>query len=223
MPVSNHSEAQTSSARSLCWSCRQDTGKRPFCKHCVKIQPVDELGNFFDLFGLDKSFELDPGNLKKKFFELSRKFHPDFYADHMKKEQELARNNTAYLNNALKVLSDPVQRAEYILSLTSGSYSSSPTPPQELFEEILEVGELLENPSLSSDERARLARAGDNFRQRRDDLTDSLAGLFARMADGEDGIKGRIESCLNQIKYLRKTGTRISTALMETDRNEKRQ
>ncbi len=220
MPVNDSPQTETSSARSLCWSCRQDTGKGPFCKHCIKIQPVDELGNYFDLFDLGKSFEIDQNNLKKKFFALSRKFHPDYYSSGQDEEQKLARDNTAYLNHALSTLSDPVQRAEYLLSLVSGSYANSPTPPQELFEEILEVGELLESQSLSIDENTRLTHAGESFRQRQNELADSLAELFSQLLGGNDGAKGEIESRLNQIKYLRKTGARIETALMEKDNHE---
>lgn len=220
MPVNDSPQTETSSARSLCWSCRQDTGEGPFCKHCIKIQPVDELGNYFDLFGFGRSFEINQDDLRKKFFALSRKFHPDYYSSGQDEEQKLARDNTAYLNNALKILSDPVQRAEYLLSLVSGSYASSPTPPQELFEEILEVGELLENQSLSIDENTRLANARESFRQRQNELADSLAELFSQLLSGDDGVKGEIESMLNQIKYLHKTGARIEAALMEIDENE---
>jgi molecular chaperone HscB len=200
-------------ARSLCWSCRQEVGTGPFCRHCVKIQPIEILGNYFHLFGLQKSFNINPTGLRKLFLDLSRKFHPDFYADHSHEEQEVARDNAAYLNNAFNVLSDPVKRAEYLLTLESGTFSSSPAPPKDLFEEILEVGELLENKSPTGDEEKRLHDSGATFRNRLQELTDSLEGQFTRLLDGDKEIKPDIESVLNDVKYLQKTLARIDEAL----------
>jgi molecular chaperone HscB len=215
MPTDNLPRADMSSAHSLCWSCRQESGSGPFCVHCVKIQPVQDMGDYFDLFGIERSFVVDPDSIKKTFFELSRKFHPDFYAGHTEEEKIVARDNTAYLNAAFKVLSDPIHRAEYLLSLTSGSFSSAPAPPQELFEEILEIGELLENSEPSAEQRERLTQAGDNFRTRQQDLIDSLEGLFSKLLNGNREIKGEIEACLNSIKYLRAIMLRIDKAVTE--------
>jgi molecular chaperone HscB len=202
-----------SDARSLCWSCREEPGAGPFCAHCVRIQPITALGDYFALFGLEKSYMLDPAKLKNTFYELSRKFHPDYYSGHLPEEQRLARDNTAYLNNALNTLSDPLKRAEYLLSLLSGSYSGSPSPPQELFEEILEVGDLLETDSLSQSQRNLLESARDNFRVRQQELFDSLAPLFIELKTGSTIARVGIESRLNNIKYLRTILARIDQAL----------
>jgi len=219
MPAGNLPRIDMSSAHHLCWSCRQEIGAGPFCKHCVKIQPVEELGNYFTLFGLEKSFDVDVADIKKTFFELSRKFHPDFFTIQSEEERLLARNNTAYLNNALKVLSDPVGRAEYLLSLVAGTFKSNPAPPQELFEEILEIGDLLKKSSLTDKDRDRLNRARDKFKVQQGKLIESLSPLFARLLNGDNDIKKDITSCLDQIKYLRKTSARIVMVLMGSGNN----
>lgn len=215
MPAGNPPRVDISSAHHLCWSCRQETGTGPFCNHCVKIQPVEELGSYFALFRLEKTFDIDPVNIKKTFFELSRKFHPDFFTVRSDEERLLARNNTAYLNTALKVLLDPVERAEYLLSHSAGAYKSNPAPPQELFEEILEIGDLLEKKTPNEKELELLSRALDRFNQRKEELLKSLSPLFARLLDGADDVKDEIISHLDQIKFLKKTAARIVVVLAE--------
>lgn len=214
MPVNKDpGETASGQARWLCWSCREEPGDGPFCGHCVKIQPVEYLGSYFTLFGLYESYAIDSAVLKKRFYELSRKFHPDFYSGQSSREQRLARNNTAYLNTALKVLLDPIRRADYLLSLHFGTHSGRPAPPQELFEEILEIGEILEREPLSDDERARLKTARTGFENRCQELLVSLKDLFATLENGGGDVRAEIESRLNNVKYLRTILARIDTAL----------
>jgi len=201
--------------RALCWSCHKITEAGPFCTHCVKIQPAEELGDYFTLFGLPRKYKIRPGELKKIFFDLSRKFHPDYYSGRPEKEKNLARDNTAYLNTALNVLLDPIRRGEYLLSLETGNFSSRPAPPQDLFEEILEIGEILDRQDLSETDMEKLKRAADSFHTRFQAIIESMRDLFNRLLDGDKSVKGDIESSLNSLKYLRKISSRIASRLSE--------
>jgi molecular chaperone HscB len=199
----------TTDARHLCWACHEESGAGPFCHSCVKIQPIDQLGGYFELFGTVPTYAVDIAVLRNKFYELSRRLHPDFYAGNSEAEKELARNNSAYLNAAFRTLVDPIRRAEYLLSTRAGGYASNPTPPQDLFEEILEIGELLVDSDLSAGDRIRLAQAGKAFRDRQDAWLASLTDLFPRLLAGDMAIRTEIEARLNNIKYLRTILSRI--------------
>lgn len=203
-------------ARHLCWSCREETGRGPFCTHCVKIQPVEQMGDYFALFGLPRRYKVDDAALKDKFWELSRKFHPDFYAGQSEPERDLARDNSAYLNAAFRTLADPVKRAEYLLACQARGYRVNLVPPQELFEEILTAGELLESTALTDDEETTLRATGQTFAARRAERIESLAGLFDRLLNGDEAAKTEIEDTLNEIKYLRTIGERIRQRLGAT-------
>lgn len=200
-------------ARHLCWSCREETDRGPFCAHCIKIQPAEQMGDYFALFGLPRRYGLDGAALKNKFLELSRKFHPDFYAGKSEQERELARDNSAYLNAAFRTLADPIKRAEYLLACRARGYRVNLVPPQELFEEILTAGELLESAQLTADEASTLRETGRAFAVRRAERIDSLTGLFDRLLDGDDAAKAEVENRLNEIKYLRTIGDRIEQRL----------
>jgi len=217
MSQAEHIIDEKNDARHLCWACREETGVGPFCTHCVKIQPIVDMGDYYTLFGLEPSYTVDPGYLKRKFYELSRQFHPDFYAAQTDQEQLLARDNTAYVNTALRVLSDPLRRAEYLLCLKTGQYSGNPAPPQELFEEILEAGERLENDNLSEKDRAQLVKFGGNFRQRQNDMIESLAPLFDELMTKDNFDKKKIEARLDNIKYIRTILARIDKRLGQSE------
>ncbi len=207
--------ATDKTAHHLCWSCRKESGDGPFCRRCVKIQSVGQMGDYFHLFGLARGYAIDLSQLRQTFYELSRKFHPDYYAARSETEKELARANSAYLNTAFKTLFDPLLRAEYILALQTGNYHANPSPPADLFEEILEVGELLEEKELGDGDRIILAKAGKRFVERRQDRVASLTDLFAQMLGGDTSIREKIEAALNEIRYLRTIIGRIEHRLTE--------
>ncbi len=70
---------------------------------------------YFDAFDLEPALSLDAEDLKKRFYERSRQWHPDKFSRASIAEQEKALEMTAVLNDAFRTLRDPVARAEYFL------------------------------------------------------------------------------------------------------------
>lgn len=102
--------------------------------------------DYFAVFGLDRRLVLDEAQLQAKFYELSRQYHPDRYAGRPADEQQFALDFTALLNDAYRVLRDPVKRAEYLLrqeGFDVGEQRSKDVPP-ELLEEVFELNMKLE-------------------------------------------------------------------------------
>lgn len=69
----------------------------------------------FELLGLPASFELDPALLLARHRELSKALHPDRYAGHAASERRQALGRAIEVNEAFRVLKDPVRRAEHLL------------------------------------------------------------------------------------------------------------
>lgn len=201
----------------LCWSCKEEVGEGPFCGNCVKIQPLEEISDYFALFDIKPRFDIDIADLQKPFIELSKKMHPDFYGRMSDSEKIIARDNTAYLNSAYNVLKDPIKRADYLLSLLAENTKSNPTPPQDLFDEILEAGELLMNDELSAEEFEQLQNTRNEFKNRQQEIIASLAGQFDKLAEQGNGAKTEIENRLNNIKYLRTIIKRIDQRLRKAE------
>jgi molecular chaperone HscB len=73
--------------------------------------------NYFELFELPISFKIDQSKLAQKYFELQKKYHPDFFAKGTEHEQEQALEISSQLNKALKTFKNPDQTIKYVLQL----------------------------------------------------------------------------------------------------------
>ncbi len=73
--------------------------------------------NHFELFDLPVSFKVDKGKLAQKYFELQKKYHPDFFAQGTEHEQEEALEISSQLNKALKILKNEDETIKYVLQL----------------------------------------------------------------------------------------------------------
>ncbi len=73
--------------------------------------------NFFQFYEIPVSFTLDENALKKKYYALSRQYHPDFHTHENETEQEHILEMSTLNTRAYKTLSDFDERVKYILEL----------------------------------------------------------------------------------------------------------
>ncbi|MGV3344933.1 co-chaperone HscB [Enterobacteriaceae bacterium LUAb1] len=73
--------------------------------------------DYFTLFDLPQSWELDKAALNTRFQKLQRQFHPDRFATAAEAERLQAVQQAANINQAYQTLRSPLTRAEYLLSL----------------------------------------------------------------------------------------------------------
>lgn len=71
----------------------------------------------FALFDLQPDFIVDLAQLGERYRALARSVHPDRFADADARDQRLALERAAQLNEAYQTLKSPAQRARYLLSL----------------------------------------------------------------------------------------------------------
>jgi molecular chaperone HscB len=71
--------------------------------------------NYFELFDLPVSIRVDKTQLAKKYFELQKQNHPDFFTQASEYEQADALEKSATLNKALKTLKNEDETLKYIL------------------------------------------------------------------------------------------------------------
>ncbi len=197
-PTHSDGRRELQMARSMCWHCQSEVSGEYFCERCVKVQPVSKDADYFTCLGFPRRLAIDLKKLEAKFYELSRAFHPDFYQTKSPTEQAISLGNAAVLNTAYRTLRDPIQRAEYLVALEAGSVKDIRTsPPADLFEEILELQDTLEQYRASdrdSDEgrrlRAALQTEHRTLEQRRQALESQLQQLFAEW----DALQDRAEA-----------------------------
>ena len=73
--------------------------------------------NHFELFELPVGFKIDKSKLAQKYFELQKKYHPDFFAQGTEHEQEEALEISSQLNKALKIFKSEDETIKYVLQL----------------------------------------------------------------------------------------------------------
>jgi len=100
--------------------------------------------DYFELYTLPVSFHVDEGQVKKKFYELSKKFHPDFYINESDEKQAEILELSTENNKAYQVLSNPLKRIEYVLQLNNLMVEGDKYQlPQDFLMDMMEVNEAL--------------------------------------------------------------------------------
>jgi molecular chaperone HscB len=69
------------------------------------------------LFGLSAHYQIDIQALASRYQDLQRQYHPDKFASGTQAEQLAALQQSATINQAWQTLRNPLNRAEYLLSL----------------------------------------------------------------------------------------------------------
>ena len=73
--------------------------------------------NYFELFAVPTSFELNLQLLSKNYQALQKATHPDKFAGQSDQQQRLALQKNAQINDGYQVLKSPIARAEHLLAL----------------------------------------------------------------------------------------------------------
>jgi molecular chaperone HscB len=187
-----------------CWSCGTMRAVH-FCESCGKVQPPAPV-DYFTFFGLPRKLDLDVAALDEDFYDLSRKLHPDINAQAGSQEQEWSLQQSSLLNDAHRILKDPIKRTEYLLKLegveleeqsktateqarSTGELKKQIVPPdllEEVFELNMQLEELRSNKKIGEDDPALIEEIGNqkfNLEKKYEALLQELSEQW-RMWDG---------------------------------------
>ncbi|MEP6613317.1 MAG: Fe-S protein assembly co-chaperone HscB [Mucilaginibacter sp.] len=152
--------------------------------------------NYFEFYGIPESFTPDVALLKKKFYELSKKYHPDFHANESDEKQQEILELSTINNKAYHSLSDPYKRLEYILRthnlLEDGA---KPQLPSDFLMEMMDINERL----MEVDDAAALGHITAEVLAIEGDIDESIAAHTAGYENLDDTAK---EDRLNKIADL---------------------
>ena len=155
---------------------------------------------YYEVFGLEPALSLDAAALQKRFYELSRQWHPDRFSAKGGDALRQAEEMTALINDAFRTLRDPIERAEYVLSqngLEASSQRGKDVPP-ELLEEVLEL-----NMALEVADRAQIERSLAQFEAMLAASDAELAERFAAYDAGRGPAELQaVRAALNRRKYI---------------------
>jgi molecular chaperone HscB len=157
---------------------------------------------YYEALGLEPKLALDLEDLKKRFYERSRQWHPDRFTRAAPEERQRALDMTATLNDAFRTLKASVSRAEYFLE-----ESGIPIPkeaPAELLEEVFEFNMALEElRGGEASAREALIAAETRFNGMLAEIDGSLEASFARYdSSGDRAVLDEIRGALNRRRYI---------------------
>jgi molecular chaperone HscB len=162
---------------------------------------VSRLPDFFEFLGVPRRLNLDMTLLERRFRDLSREYHPDYFYNAQPGERLAALERSSHLNDAYRTLRNPVSRIEYLLRLeglelaprAGGDGSGAPKVPPALLEEVFtlneqldEIRELRESGEDPDGLRGRLEEARRPIEQKRDEHERELQELSARWDASQD-------------------------------------
>lgn len=70
---------------------------------------------YFELFDIPVQLKINTASLSKQFFVLSKKYHPDYFANEPEAVQAKALEKSALLNKAWKTFQSPDATIKYVL------------------------------------------------------------------------------------------------------------
>lgn len=102
------------------------------------------MTDYFAFYGLPLSFNPDVALVKQKFYEFSKKYHPDFYINESDEKQAEVLELSTVNNKAYQVLSDPQKRLHYVLELKGLlKEGENYVLPQSFLMEMMDINEAL--------------------------------------------------------------------------------
>lgn len=158
--------------------------------------------NHFQRLGLPIAFEIDPAALQSRYIEAARLTHPDL-ADADEESQVQAMQQSAAVNEAYRILSDPRQRGEYLLQLRGGpSPEEDRSLPDGFLDHVLAIREQLTEAQAAGDTNevtALLTRV-------RQEESQHLVALSDEFRQAAPDSLHRIRVHLNVLRYLQRIG-----------------
>lgn len=79
------------------------------------MNEADLKKNYFELFGLPLRFEVEERELAERYKNLQRQLHPDTVTTADERLKRFAVQSAAHVNEAYRILRDPLGRAGYLL------------------------------------------------------------------------------------------------------------
>src|SRR6202161_2704771 len=180
-----------------------------------------EPQHYFAVFSLPRKLWIEMPGLEQRFLQLSWKLHPDNFVNATAEEQADSLKRSSALNDAYRVLRDPVARVEYLLEIEGARKEGEQKQqaPPELLEEVFELNESLDELREARAEGGDLAAlrepldaAQKNFQGKLEEVDAELMRIGqewdAALDDAADEAKkqallARMNEVLNRRSYIR--------------------
>jgi molecular chaperone HscB len=176
----------------------------------------------FDTLGIAPSFDVDLTAVEQRYRELQRVLHPDKHSAGSPADRRIALGKAVEVNEAWRLVRDPIRRAEALLRRLGGRIEEGKEPKAdpEFLMEMMEQREALSEARASADPAA-VERLASAIRKREKDVTARIAAAFATALPGaaaapgagaassragaqSDGALDKVAALVGELRYHRR-------------------
>ncbi len=162
--------------------------------------------DYFKLFDLPRSFDVDKKALTKAYYRLSKEYHPDNFTLASAEEQASALSTTSDINTGYKILKNKQQRLRYVLQLLGVDFQEGKeSMPQEFLMEMMDINEAImdykmdPNPDIRTKIETQVATFQTDIESQ---VRENMAAL--KMDAPQQEQLTAIKSCYLKSKYLKR-------------------
>lgn len=165
----------------------------------------------FATLGIERTFDLDLRAVERTVRELSRIVHPDRQSDAPPSSRVAALGKSVEINEALRIVKDPVRRAEALLAHAGVPVGDGkePQPSGAFLMDILEHREALEDAKLARDA-AKVRALAEAMENRAEAAERALSDAF-RASPLDEAAQARAVRSLGELRFYRRFLEEVST------------
>ena len=169
--------------------------------------------NFFELFDLPVSYDVDLLQLQKRYMELQKQVHPDKFANGSDQEKRQSMQQTSWINEAQTTLKDPVLRASYLLKLKGMDFSleNETTMDAAFLMSQLEMREKMEHVKQQDDPLVALESMEKEIKNANDQMMQGFAESY--QADKFDDAR----EWIRKLQFLKKAKNEVNTLIADVE------
>ena len=135
--------------------------------------------NYFEIFDVAQTYDVDQKGLLERYLGLQRKFHPDRYIASSEAEKRINMQWVAEINLAFETLSDDLQRSIYLLKLNGHELEENPRLDKGILLKQIELREDLEEIKRESNYELALTEFKKETEKELESLTSDLRAAFS--------------------------------------------
>ena len=169
--------------------------------------------NYFEFYQLPISFQPDQNLVKQQFYALSKKYHPDFYINESKEQQDEVLEFSTLNNKAFQVLKNPAKILPYVLEIkgviTEGEHY---TLPQSFLMEMMDVNEVIMDLQFDPDAE-KLVKVEQEIQAIEDNLKTQLTALTVTFDSVEPSAQENVLKDIKDVFYRSKYMLRLKDSL----------
>ncbi|WP_299073903.1 co-chaperone HscB [uncultured Paraglaciecola sp.] len=159
--------------------------------------------NYFELFNIPVSFDVDLSVLPHTYQQLQRLTHPDKFASGSEQQKLLAMQKNTQVNDAYITLKSPLSRAEYLLSLRGVElqHEQQTIKDTAFLMQQMQWREELEEVTEQADPLSALGSLEDDIKQT---IKTDLSALRSLLEMADSDAEKQAADMIRQLKFLYK-------------------